>query len=183
MEDKLVTVTSKNFLAIYDPERLNRELVEVRSVEDALSLSVREQLSSLAGLRREFGAQKVETIIKLYLVELCEMVNLIRPLREKQIEAIASEVVATYYALTIADIHVIFRRARNGEFGELYESLDMPKVMRWFSDYFAERCEAAANNSIRDAERNYDKGGNITAERVRKHFNKLEDKINKNKKL
>ncbi len=179
MEDKLVAVTGKNFLTIYDPERVNRELVDVRSAEDALSLSTSAGLPSLARLRRDFGAQKVETIIKLYLVELSELVNLTRPLREKQIEAIAAEVVSTYYALTIADIHVIFRRARNGEFGELYESLDMPKVMRWFSDYFAERCEAAANNSIREAERNYDKGGNITAERMQKHFNKLEDKINK----
>lgn len=154
-------------------------MVEVKNVDDALAAATlnREQFPSLAVLKKDFGAQKVETVIKLYLVELCELVNLKRPLREKQIDAIAMEVVSAYYSLTIADVHVIFRKARNGEFGELYESLDMPKVMKWFADYFAERCEAGANISIREAERNYDKGGNMTPERIRKQMDKIEKKF------
>lgn len=171
-------------MTIYNPESLGRQLMEVRTVDDALALASqnREQFPALSRLKRDFGAQKVETVIKLYLVDLVELVNLKRPLREKQIDAIAMEVVSTYYMLTIADVHVIFRRARNGEFGELYESMDMPKVMKWFSGYFAERCEAAANNSIREAERNYDKGGNLTPERIRKKFDLLEKQFNTNKK-
>lgn len=153
--------------------------MDVKNVDDALALATtnREQFPALATLKKDFGAQKVETIIKLYLVELTELVNLKRPLREKQIDAIAMEVVSSYYSLTIADVHVIFRKARNGEFGELYESLDMPKVMKWFSDYFAERCEAGANASIREAERNYDKGGNLTPERLRRQAERIGKKL------
>ncbi len=179
----LVPVTSKNLLTIYSPDALSRQLMEVRNVDDALALATlnREQFPSIAKLKKDFGAQKVEAVIKLYLVELCELVNLKRPLREKQIDAIAMEVVSTYYHLTIADVHVIFRKARNGEFGELYESLDVPKVMKWFADYFAERCEAAANNSMREAERHYDKGGNLTPERIRKQMDKIEKQLNSKK--
>lgn len=175
----LVPVTSKNLLTIYNPDALSRQLMEVRNVDDALALATvnREQFPALAKLKKDFGTQKVETVIKLYLVELCELVNLKRPLREKQIDAIAMEVVSEYYSLTIADVHVIFRKARNGEFGELYESLDMPKVMKWFSDYFNERCEAGANASLREADRFYDKGGNMTSERIQKQMNNLEKKF------
>ena len=101
---------------------------------------------------------------------------------EKQIDAIAMEVVSRYCALTIADVHVIFRKAKNGEFGELYESMDMPKVMKWFSDYFNDRCDAYVERSLRESDRFYDKGGNMTQERMRKQFDKLEKQFNSNKK-
>lgn len=179
----LATVTSKNFLTIYSPDALNRQLMEIRNVNDALALaeSNHEQFPSLATLRKDHGSQKVETVIKLYLVELCEPVNLKRPLTERQIDTIAMEVVSRYYALTIADVHVIFRKAKNGEFGELYESMDMPKVMKWFSDYFNDRCEAGANASLRESDRFYDKGGNMTPERMRKRFDKLEKQLKSNR--
>ena len=157
--------------------------MEVRNVNDALALveSNHEQFPSLATLRKDHGSQKVETVIKLYLVELCELVNLKRPLTERQIDAIAMEVVSRYYVLTIADVHVIFRKAKNGEFGELYESMDMPKVMKWFSDYLNDRCEVGANISLRESDRLYDKGGNMTPERMRKQFDKLEKQLKSNK--
>lgn len=157
--------------------------MEIRNVNDALALveSNQEQFPSLATLRKDHGSQKVETIIKLYLVELCELVNLKRPLTERQIDAIAMEIVSRYYALTIADIHVIFQKAKNGEFGELYESMDMPKVMNWFANYFNDRCEAGANASLRESDRLYDKGGNMTSERMREQFNRLEKQLKSKK--
>lgn len=151
-------------------------MAAVRNVKDALALSHKE-FPPLAVLRKDFGSQKVEIIIKLYLAELCELVNLKRSLTERQIDVIAAEVVAAFWQLTIADIHVIFRMARNGDFGEMYEALDVPKVMKWFRDYFSERCEAAAYRSERESERNYDKGGNITSERMSYELGRLEKKM------
>lgn len=182
-KDKSVQTTNKNFLTIYSPETLNRQLVEVRNINDVFDLIVKNptEFPTLSRLKKEHGTQKVEAIIKLYLIELCELVNLKRPLTEKQIDAIALEVVSTYTALTIADIHVIFRKAKNGEFGEFYDSLDMPKVMKWFQSYFDERCEAGAERSIRESEKNYDKGENMTSERMREQLNKLEKKFRKTK--
>lgn len=157
--------------------------MEIRNVNDVLILieSNYEQFPSIAALRKDHGSQKVEIVIKLYLVELCELVNLKRPLTERQIDSIAIEVVSRHGALTIADVHVIFRKAKNGEFGELYESLDMPKVMRWFSDYFDDRCEAGANLSLRESDRFYDKGGNMTPKQIQKQFDRLEKQFKTNK--
>lgn len=140
----------------------------------------RDKYPSLARLRAEHGFEAIEDIIKLYLIDLSENVNLKRPLRPAQADSIAREVVAEYYSLTIADVHVIFRKAKTGEYGEFYESLDTPKVMSWFREYFADRCATGANISM--ATQFYDKGGNLTPERMTKYFDAMQDKFNKSKK-
>jgi hypothetical protein len=179
---ELATNTKRTFLEIYNPDNINRKLVKVRTVHDALKAAedYPTAYQAIGALRRHYGEKMVETVIKLYLVELCELVNLKRPLTEKQIDTIAAEVVASYYNLNIADIHVIFRKAKNGDFGNLYESLDMPKVMSWFADYFDERCEIAAEQSANS--NTGDKHGNYTPERMRKYFDDLEKIVNKNNK-
>lgn len=105
------------------------------------------------------------------------MVNLKRPLNDKQVDRIAQEVVQSYSVLTIADVFVIFRMAINGEFGDLYESLDVPKVLKWFAVYFDERCNTAAEQSI--SNQMHDKGSNLTPERMRSIFDKMEKKFKK----
>ncbi|NDV45488.1 hypothetical protein D0T49_00275 [Paludibacter sp. 221] len=156
---------------------MGRELVHVRTVSDALAMAAgdRDKYPSLAVLRRDYGAEKVEAVIKLHIIDLCENVNLKRPLRDSQVDNIAREVVATYCNLTIADVQVVFRRAKNGELGEFYESLDMPKIMSWFRTYFNERCELAADMSQNS--RVWDKGDNVTPERARQQLDKLEKQL------
>lgn len=172
---ELATTTAEGFLTIYSPEAIGRSFSHIRSAQDALALA--DTQPSLGDIRRNYGTGKAEVIIKMYLLELCELINLKRSLTERQIDAIAREVVADYCFLSTADIHVIFRRARRGEWGELYESLDMPKVMRWFSDYFHERCMVCEEMAI--ASQASDKWDNITSERMSKYFAALEKKTRK----
>ena len=171
-----VTTTAGASLTIYDPEAMSRRLAHIRSVEAALG--VREQFPTLGALRREYGDYKAEAVVKLYLVDLSDLVNLKHPLSEKQIDRIAMEVVARYNTLTTADLHVIFSKAIAGDYGDFYESLDVVKVLKWFSNYFKERCATAAEMSQREAERLYDKGGNMTSERMAQQFNDLAKKLN-----
>lgn len=143
-------------------------------MRDALAIAETSQdkYPCLAVLRRDYGNEKIESVIKLYLIDLCENVNLKRPLKDTQVDNIAREVVATYFNLTIADVHVIFRKAKTGEYGEFYESLDMPKVISWFRGYFNTRCEIAAEQSVNHTF--YDKGGNMTPGRMTQYFDKME---------
>lgn len=173
-KQELQTTTKPASLTTLQPDVLGRDLVQVRTIKDALQVADtnRDKYPSLAVLRRHYGNAKIEAVIKLHLIDLCENVNLKRPLRDAQVDNIAREIVAEYYSLTIADVHVIFRKAKTGEYGEFYESLDMPKVMSWFRDYFADRCTLAAQEN--ENTRVYDKGGNMTPERIRKHFQQLE---------
>ena len=123
---------------------LARTYREVRTVAQALDTPS----ETLISLKIRFGTEKAEALLKLQLVYLNEMLNLKRPLGEAQIDEIAAEVVAAQPHLTMVDVHVIMRRAMRGHYGEFYESLSMPKVLRWFTDYFEERCQVAEDRSL-----------------------------------
>lgn len=177
MENKeLPTTTKPVSLATLQPDVLGRELAAVRTLSDALAVAGdRAKYPSLAVLRKEYGEAKIEAIIKLHLIDLCENVNLKRPLRDRQVDSIAREIVSEFYSLTIADVHVIFRQAKTGQYGEFYDSLDMPKVIGWFRRYFDDRCAAGADEAV--SGQFYDKGGNLTPDRMAKEFERLTKKM------
>jgi hypothetical protein len=128
---------------------------------------------TLAALIRTSTQPQVEALVMDMLIRLNDLLNLKRPLTEAAIEAIADEVVNTHYNLTLADISVIMRRALSGYYGEFYESINMPKVLGWFNQYFDERCEAYEAKHYRE-KHNY----NIRAERS---YNNFQDEIQKHK--
>ena len=106
----------------------------------------------MAFLVRDYGTEKVEALLKLQLVELNELLNLKRPLTERMIDVIAADVVADFRHLNMADVWLVFKRARSGHYGELYESVNTAKVEGWFREYYEERCAEAEERSIRESE-------------------------------
>lgn len=105
------------------------------------------QTPSLGVLRKQYGERQMEAYIKIWLIELNELLNVARPLKEAQIDEIAYLILSEYNNITIADINIIFRKAKLGEYGELYESLSMDKILKWFSEYFNDRCNVAGEMS------------------------------------
>lgn len=124
-------------------------MAHIKTIEDALVSNE----ESIGALVRRDGSEPVEKIIMRHLVLLCDMVNVKRPLTELQIRHIAFEVVNSFKHLTMADVYLIFRQVLNNEYGELYESIDMPKVMGWFNKYMDKRVKAAVERNEREAER------------------------------
>ncbi len=157
-------------LATCLPNVLNRELQAVHSVSDVLKLAG--DYPTLGKLKAANGPEKVEALIKAYLVQLTELVNIARPLNQTKIDAIAWRVVQKYAVLTVADINFVFNAAINGDYGSFYESLDVPKVMTWFATYFQERCNTAAEMSQSEAIN--DKGGNYTSDYAKRLLNSME---------
>ena len=103
---------------------------------------------------------------------MSKLVNLVRPLNEEKIDAIAERVVSKYAVLTVADINFVFNSAINGDYGTFYESLDVPKVMTWFATYFEDRCRTAAELSQNEAVN--DKGDNYTRSYAVKLLKRME---------
>lgn len=140
---ELATLTENKFLETYNPKQLS---IAFRKVQTPLQ-AIDQGGASLFALKNTVGEKKVSALIKLYLIEMNDLFNLKRPLTEQMIEAITDEVIAQYGYLNMADIHLIFRRAKNGDYGDMFETLNMPKVMTWFKNYFEERLQASANRS------------------------------------
>lgn len=96
--------------------------------------------------------RRVEALIKLYIVRLNELLDLKRPLSEMAIDEIAATLLTgAYRNLSLTDIAFVLQQAVRGVYGEMYESLNVTKVMRWFDTYFEERTAAAERMS--EAER------------------------------
>lgn len=150
---ELALVTGSSFLETYSPRELSKLFRKVNTALQAIDQGG----SSLFKLKKDVGEKKVLALIKLYLIDLNDLFNLKRPLSERMIEEIADEVINEFGHLNMADIHLIFKRAKHGENGDMYETLNVPKVITWFTNYFAERCDAAGDRSRSNAkERNVD---------------------------
>lgn len=147
-KEKSVTTTNREFLETYNPKSL---AVAFRDVKSPLA-AIDSGGSNLWKLRKAHGDVKVAALIKLYMLELNNLLNLKRSLTEEMIDAIAEELLASFSMLNMADVHLVFRRAKTGHYGELYENVNMPKVLTWFTDYFEERCSAAAQRSVEEAQ-------------------------------
>lgn len=156
MEQLPATTTSEKFLTTYSPKEVSKAFRNVNSVSDALDVYKHHHIATLQGLQRNMGENKILALIKLYLIELNDLLGLKVPMSEAQIDAVAEEVLVKYRYFTMADINLIFRRIKCGEYEKLYDRLTMPQLMRMFAAYDDERCEESARRSI--AESDYYKG-------------------------
>lgn len=138
------------------PKALHQSYRGLQTIEQAIDVKA----DRISALVRAYSPEKVAAIIKLQLIELNELLQLNKPLTEQAIDLIADELITNYAQLTIADVYLVMRRARIGDYGQFYEALNMPKVIGWFREYFDERCEVYAERSQRESQ-SY-KGGSGT---------------------
>jgi len=132
----------------YLPEN---HLPEVRNMT-AVSQVLAKGDTCTALLAKQVGTKRIEALVKLYLVRLNELLDLKRPLSEMAIDEIAATLMTGLYRnLSLTDIAFVLQQAARGVYGEMYESLNVTKVMRWFDAYFEERVAAAERMS--EAER------------------------------
>lgn len=104
---------------------------------------------TLGTIHRERSREFAAALVMGWLVYLNDILNLNKSMTEDQIELCAQEVIDSYYTLKMSDLTYLFRRIISGKYGELYESLTIPKVLSYFSDYFEERCHEAERQSTR----------------------------------
>jgi hypothetical protein len=104
-------------------------------------------------LKKQYGERQIEAYIKLWLIELNEIINTTRPLNEAQIDETAYLILSEYSNVSIADINLIFKTAKMGGYGEFYGTLSIDKILKWFGDYFNERCNTAGDISRTEADK------------------------------
>lgn len=124
---------------IYNLSKVQKDLSKVKTVRDALMVKT----PSIAMLRKQYGEQQIEAYVKLWIIQLNELLNVTRPLTEPQIDECARLILSEYWGLSIADINLVFKTAKIGGYGELYGSLSIDKILGWFGRYYDERMDTA----------------------------------------
>ncbi|WP_134386730.1 hypothetical protein [Flavobacterium psychrophilum] len=160
--DNGLTVAQKQALTNYLPENFLPKVKALTTIKQVLE----QKTSSLAKIKKEVGIVRTEALIKVYLIRLNELLELKKPLSEDAINEIASILTTDYYNLSITDVVFVTNQAIKGKYGEMFESLNIPKVLKWFETYFNDRCNTAEqmsndernkHNSLFGRERSSDK--------------------------
>ena len=106
--------------------------------------------SALVLIKNEQGPDKVIDIIMSWIIDLNDFLNLSRKMNPPQVRQTAVMILNDFYYLNIADINLVFTRAKKGYFGELYQSIDGMKIYSWFDKYAIERAQTAFDEQLNE---------------------------------
>jgi len=99
----------------------------------------RDQYPSFIKIKKNAGeAQTVKVIITI-LSYLKDQLNINKTLTGEQMINIAESIIHRWYWLNPADLKICFTNAINGDYGIIYDRLDMSVINEWLTKYEQER--------------------------------------------
>lgn len=95
------------------------------------------------GLAAKYGEEKIHAIVVIMLKDFLSTFNLVRPMSPDQIVTCAYEMMFSTREdfLSLEDLAMFFKQAKEGTFGKAYEGLDQPKIFEMFEQYRQSRHE------------------------------------------
>lgn len=147
MSQKLATNIKRKLLKHYSIPESFKTFSKVSTVEDAIEAKT----ESLAFLKKHSGEDFILAYIKAWVLNCSEYFNVGKSMTEQQIDETSQFILLEYYTLTIADIYLIFKKAKLGHFGQLYDRLDGGVILNWFERYFDERTKIFALKNIAES--------------------------------
>lgn len=117
-----------------------------------VSMAIKAEVPSLAQIKKAYGAEVVQSYIKLWLIDINEYMDFKRPMSELQIEQCAILIYNDNPFLNIADFHVFFTRLKKGQYGTLYESLNGAKLISLLEQYVKERMQCCYDETLQNHE-------------------------------
>ena len=122
--------------------------VDYRNAADTVAIwEGRSYVPSLDRCIRELGRERVEAMLKLYLIRLNLATNATRPLTEEVIESMVPVVLDHITAdldvtISLADLRIVMDRAMRGYYGKAYGGFGCQDVCGWFDQYNREKMDA-----------------------------------------
>lgn len=153
-----ITSSAPQEIVLASGSVLKLQWPEVRTCSESLA-AIGDNNPTLKSCAKQLpgGEKQVKALIKMSFIRLNRILNLKTPLTEEAIDCIADEIFRNYPFFRPSDIHLITWRIMTGKCGELYESLNIAKVLKWVDDYAEERSEECARLSLqRHYEYSYD---------------------------
>jgi hypothetical protein len=121
-------------------------------------------------------------LVTVGLTLAMESMNLKRPMNEIQILDLAEAIIDTAAEdnLAMEDLMLFLQKLTRGEYGAMYESIDIPKFMEKFEIYRQERHEALQNHRYEIEVRYKTMGDTIrqsTRNELDEHFASMADRM------
>jgi hypothetical protein len=142
-KNEVAVINRQEFIQKFSPISMLKNFRNVNSLSEA----IKAEGNSIAYYRKHMNESTVLALIEAHIVSLNDALNVHEKLKPHQIQEIALEISTLHYHLSPVEIGFVFRKAKRGEYGKINYSLNMPDVMRWFSEYAEERCRHFMQNS------------------------------------
>lgn len=108
----------------------------------------------MSELRRIVGAKQVAIALDVQLTKLVANLNLKWTLSDSQIKTLVEDLLDKYPNESIEDFILCFKKARQGEYGELIR-LDSPIVFSWMANYLDEKYRVLEDNLLKEKDEYY----------------------------
>ncbi len=132
--------TKDQFLNQYSPGKCMR----IFNKANTPALTMKSKAPTLASIKKNYTEDFLIAYIAVWIVNLNDFVNASRKMNPSQIEETSILIFQEYYYMNLADINLVFKKIKKGEFGQLYTELDGVKILSWFEKYATERMRTAA---------------------------------------
>jgi len=131
---------NRELLQSYSPAKYFKN-TKVRTLEQA---ALDKQSPTLGSMIRDQSQSFAEGVLEIWILFLNESLGIKREMTNQQIEMAAQRILQDYGSIRFADLTVLFKNIINGDYGQFYESLNTPKLMSFFKDYFDKRCSVSS---------------------------------------
>lgn len=133
----LINLTKKDFLKEYNVPSCQKKYEGVKTCRGAINTDA----PKISTIISRYGRSSTSTYLETWLYNLADSINVKsdRNLTMEQIREASTYIVEEYYDLNLAEITLVFKKIKKGEFGYHYEGLDMMKIMNFFRKYREEK--------------------------------------------
>lgn len=144
---ELVTTTRAQFIQDYKIPEVQKLCRNVNTPAQVFATN----LPTMGTVKKVYGDDFAQAYIETWIVNISEFINIGKNMNENQVYETAQMVLDDYPYFTLADINLVFKKAKKGDFGQIYDRLDGQIILSWFSKYSQIRCSEAEEQSINQA--------------------------------
>jgi hypothetical protein len=109
---------------------------------------IREVLTSgkpqISALIKTHGETVVANAVRALIVGVCENISVGKNMTENQIQFAGEMIVEKFWYLKLEDFALCFRRGLVGDYGKIYDRMDVQVLCEWLNEYESKRNEECA---------------------------------------
>jgi hypothetical protein len=142
---ELALISKKEFVQKYDPVKMLTSYKHIKTISQAIE----EDQNGVSFYAKHLGEDAILAVVELHLLALNQSVNVGQPLTKYQIKEIAIEILSVFYYLSMVEICFVLRKAKRGEYGQLFGALNIVSILDWFNQYSEQRAQIYIQESTK----------------------------------